>query len=794
MSFFCMGLQNSAKQHVSTTVLIVGGGFSGIGVAVRLLERGMRDFVLLEKSTQLGGTWRDNTYPGCACDVPSVLYQYSFAPNPSWTRVFAEHREIQAYTLDVAERFGVMPHVHLGTELIRATWDEDAARWRVETNKGLIEARYLISAQGPLHEPRVPSLPGLEAFAGITFHSARWRHDVDLSGRRVAVIGTGSSAIQLVPKIQPRVEELVLFQRTAAWVLPKPDFEISRGARAVFDRLPVLQHLLRGAVYGATELLQVAQRNPEAIRHLERLGRHHLQRQVRDPALRAALTPAFTIGCKRLLLSNTFYPALQAPNARVVPRGVVRVTPTGVVDSDGVEHAVDTIVFGTGFHVSDSSMPSRIVGRAGLTLEQRWGSSPEAYLGTAVHGLPNAFFVLGPNVGNGHGSAFTIIEAQARYIAQAIELAQRGAVHSIEVRPGAQRAFNEEVQTALAKTVWNAGGCDSWYLDAAGKNSAIYPWTTIDLRRRLRTFDAHRYELRSRATARPIAPIELKSAVVAVTGGAHGIGLETARHFADRGAIVCIGDLDHDAAKGAAAGLGPRARAFALDVTDRGSFARFVSAIEAEVGPIEVFVNNAGIMPTGRFLEEDDAAHHAAFAVNTFGVSLGMKLVLPAMIERGRGHVVNVASLAGKMPVPWMATYVASKHAVIGLTDAVRSELDGTGVTLTTVMPGAVDTRLSGGIALGGIFAQAPADVAREVVASVSSRRTHVTVPRVLAAAGEVFAMLPHRARAAIFRFFGAERLLAASAVEKRRGYERDARAQAAETKRPVDASVEVQV
>ncbi|MFO0547763.1 MAG: SDR family NAD(P)-dependent oxidoreductase [Polyangiaceae bacterium] len=777
---------------LSTQVLIVGGGFSGIGLAMRLLERGHRDFVVLEKSTRLGGTWRDNTYPGCACDVPSVLYQYSNAPNPRWTRVFAEHHEIQAYTLDVAERFGVMPHVRLATELEHATWDERSHRWRVRTNTGDLEARYLVLAQGPLHEPRVPALPGLSDFQGTVFHSARWRHDVDLSGRRVAVIGTGSSAIQFVPKIQPRVAELVLFQRTAPWVLPKPDFAIPVEYRDLFARVPLAQRALRETFYGLTELLQLAERSPAAMHRLERLGAWHLERQVPDPELRAALTPSFTLGCKRLLLSNTYYPALTAPNVRVVAQGVTRVNANSVVSADGRAHEVDTIIFGTGFHVSDTSMPSRITGRGGVLLDSVWKKSPQAYLGTTVSGLPNAFFMLGPNSGNGHGSAFTIIEAQSNYIARAIELAEREGLTSLEVRGGAQRVWNDSVQAALAKTVWNAGGCKSWYLDETGRNSAIYPWTTIDMRLRMRKFDKADYEVRSaRGARRAIAPIPLGGSVVAITGGAHGIGLETAKRFADAGAVVCIGDLDLAAARRATVGLGPRARAYALDVSKRESFARFVESVERDVGPIEVLVNNAGVMPTGRFLEEEDDAHAAAFGVNTFGVSLGMKLVLPRMIERGRGHVVNIASLAGKMPVPWMATYVASKHAVIGLTDAVRTEIDGTGVTLTTVMPGAVNTRLATGISLRGILAQEPSDVARAVVDSVRTRRTHVTVPSLLALAGEVFPVLPHRARLAIFRLFGAERLLATDAAEARRAYEDDARKQGREPSASTRATVE---
>jgi len=779
----------------TTRVAIVGGGFSGLGVAIRLLEQGIRDFVILEKGKQLGGTWRENTYPGCACDVPSHLYSYSFAPKSDWGRVFAEQPEIQAYLLDVAERYGVMPYVRLETEAQRGDWDESRKRWRIETNRGAVDAQFVVLGQGPLHEPSIPSLPGLDTFAGTAFHSAKWRHDYDLAGRRVAVIGTGSSAIQFVPMIQPKVERLTLFQRTAGWVFPKPDHRIPASEAWALEHVPGLQRAMRGAIYGFTEALQVAQRHPAAMDQLKRIGLWHLERQVRDPELRQALTPRFSPGCKRLLFSNTYYPALQQPNVDVVPHGVTAITERGVVGDDGVERPVDTIIFGTGFHVTDAVVPKQVYGRDGRSLDEVWQRSPRAYLGTTVPGFPNAFSMLGPNLGNGHGSAFTIIEAQARYIVDAIRLAERERIATIEVLASAERTWNEQVQAALSTSVFNAGGCSSWYLDANGRNSTIYPWSTIDLRRRLWRFDRDRYQL---TPAEPVrrrpTPIALSGAVVAITGGARGIGLETARRFADAGAIVCIGDLDGEAAREAATTLGPRARGFELDVSQRPSFARFVSQVEREVGPIDVLVNNAGVMPTGRFLDEPDqpdSAERAAMGVNYFGTSLGMKLVLPLMIARGRGHVVNVASLAGKLEVPWMATYVASKHATVGLTGAVRNEIEGTGVTLTVVMPGAIKTRLAGGIPLDGIYAREPDEVARAIVDSVRSRRTDVVVPRLFAPMVPLYALAPRSLLRRVFRALRPERIIAPDVERARVAYEQALRAQGApsETEPATDES-----
>lgn len=771
-----------SKSH---RIVIAGGGFSGLGVAIRLLKEGIDDFVILEKGAQLGGTWRDNTYPGCACDVPSQLYSFSYAPKSDWSRVFAEQPEIQQYLLDTAEKFGVLPHVELETEVEAARWDEERQRWCVETNRGGYEAEVLVAGFGPLHEPRYPDLPGLEDFAGEVFHSARWRHDVDLTGKKVAVVGTGSSAIQFVPQIQPKVGRLTVFQRTAPWVLPKPDHAIPGMERAMFEHLPGFQKGYRNTIYGALELVQLAQRKPARMERLSLVARAHMKRQIQDPELRARLTPTFSMGCKRLLLSNNWYPAIQAPNVDLVSAGVTAVTERGVVGADGTEVEADVLIFGTGFHATDPPAADVVYGRTGESLAQTWNGTPQAYLGTTVAGFPNLFFMIGPNLGNGHSSAMVLIEAQADYIADALRAMERDRLGSVEVRAKVQASYNATVQEALQGSVWNAGGCASWYLDENGVNSSIYPWTTLDLRRRMARFDMERYQVRARVDAAPArhrarktAPIDLEGAVVAITGAAQGIGRATAERFLEAGAVVCIGDLDRLAAQRAADELGPDAYAFGLDVTQRDSFTRFVETIERQIGPIEVLVNNAGVMPTGAFFSEPDETHNAAMGVNVWGVSLGMKLALPRMRARGRGHVVNVASLAGKTYVPGLATYVASKHAVVGLSSAVRDELHGSGVTLSTVMPGPVRTRLSAGIPLHGAMAIEPDDVARAVVETVSTRKGEVAVPKALGVLSLATAVLPERLVRWARGRLQMDRVLTQSDDDARREYESEVLAQ----------------
>jgi cation diffusion facilitator CzcD-associated flavoprotein CzcO len=478
----------------SFEVVVVGAGFAGVGAAIKLRENGFDDFAVLEKADRLGGTWRDNTYPGCGCDVPSAVYSFSFAPNPDWSNAYAGQPEIQDYLERTAERFGVTQRIHFGTEVREARWSEDEQLWHIDTSRGPYTARALIAGAGPLHEPNLPDVPGIATFEGTVFHSARWNHEHDLRGRRVAVVGTGSSAIQFVPMIQPQVERLYLFQRTAPWVIPKFDRRVSDAEKKLFRRFPATQRALRNAFYYLFEATQVAQRHPRLMQQIQKLALKHLERQVQDPELRASLTPRFTLGCKRILLSNTYYPALQEPNVEVVPHAMREIRAHSVVGADGVEREVDTIIFGTGFHVTDMPIAARVKDAAGRSMADVWQGSPRAYLGTTVAGFPNLFMLIGPNVGNGHTSAIVLIEAQLEYAIGALKAMRERSLASLAVRQEVQQAWNERVQAALAGTVWNSGGCQSYYLDRNGTNSTIYPWTTIDLRRRTARFRLEDYK------------------------------------------------------------------------------------------------------------------------------------------------------------------------------------------------------------------------------------------------------------------------------------------------------------
>jgi cation diffusion facilitator CzcD-associated flavoprotein CzcO len=495
-------VDEQAAAH-TFAVAVIGAGFSGVGAAIALNRDGIDDFVLLEKAGEVGGTWRDNTYPGCACDVPSHLYSFSFAPNPRWSRAYSGQAEIQAYLEDVVRAHDVRRRIRFGSEVTGATWNEAEQRWEIDTTTGRVLARAVISGAGPLHEPRIPDLPGLERFRGTVFHSSRWRHDHDLRGRRVAVVGTGASAIQFVPEIQPDVDRLFVFQRTAPWVLPKMDRPVSRAEQRLFAAMPAVQRAWRAALYGAFELVQLAQRHPRVMRGMQRLGLRHLRQQVRDPGMRRLLTPEFTLGCKRILMSNTWYPAITASNAEVLATGVQEVREHSIVGADGSEREVDTIIFGTGFHVTDPPIADRVRGRDGRSLAEIWQGSPQVYKGTTVSGFPNFFLLIGPNTGNGHTSALVVVEAQLDYIVDGLRsLAARG-LAAADPTPEAQRRWNDEVQDGLQGTVWNAGGCSSYYLDRNGRNSSIYPWSTIDLRRRLARFDIDAY----RTAARRPAPV-----------------------------------------------------------------------------------------------------------------------------------------------------------------------------------------------------------------------------------------------------------------------------------------------
>ncbi len=484
-----------------TGVLVVGTGFAGLGTAVRLRTSGRTDFAVIERGDDVGGTWRDNSYPGCACDVPSHMYSFSFAPNPDWTRAFSAQPEIEAYLQRVARERGVLPHVHFRTELLAARWDGSTSTWTVETSRGTVVADVLVLGTGGLSDPSVPSLPGLDRFTGTTFHSATWDHEHDLTGERVAVVGTGASAIQFVPHVQQRAGRLTLFQRTAPWVMPRRDRAIGPLERRIYRTVPLAQKLSRAGIYAGRESWLVGfALQPSVMRLAERMALKLLEKQVPDPALRARLTPHYRLGCKRVLLSNDYYPALSQPNVDVVTAGIAEVRERSVVDTEGVEHEVDTIIFGTGFRVTDPPVAERVVGKDGRTLADVWAQQGmSAYLGTTVAGFPNLFFLVGPNTGLGHNSIVYMIESQIAYLMDGLAQMDAAGIAAVEPRRELQDAWNDKLQADLQGTVWNSGGCSSWYLDAAGRNTTLWPTFTLPFRRRLSRFDLSEYDVQPAA-------------------------------------------------------------------------------------------------------------------------------------------------------------------------------------------------------------------------------------------------------------------------------------------------------
>jgi cation diffusion facilitator CzcD-associated flavoprotein CzcO len=476
-------------------VAIVGAGFSGLAMSIKLRELGIEDHVVLERGEKVGGTWWFNTYPGCGCDVPSHLYSFSFAPNADWSRTYSMQPEIEAYLQRVADDFGVSDKVRLSTSATGAEWDEEGSRWVVETSTGTVRARVLVSAAGALSDPKMPDIEGLDSFKGHTFHSAQWDHDYDVTGKRVAVIGTGASAIQFVPAIAPKVAQMHVFQRTAPWVMPHSDRPISERERRLYRRLPVLQKLVRGGVYSARELLVLGfVKQPRLMKLVEGLARKHMDRQISDPELRRKVEPDYTIGCKRILPSNHWYPALGRDDVELVTDPIARVTERGVVTESGAEHEVDAIILGTGFNVVDMPVARYVRGRDGRTLHECWGGSPRAYMGTTVPGFPNLFMLLGPNTGLGHSSMVYMIESQVAYIAGALKEMRRRGAGVAEVRREVAERFNEVIDARMKDTVWTTG-CKSWYLDDTGRNGTLWPDWTFAFRRRSNRFDASEYVL-----------------------------------------------------------------------------------------------------------------------------------------------------------------------------------------------------------------------------------------------------------------------------------------------------------
>lgn len=494
----------TATLPAAVHTLVVGAGFAGLAAAAAVLRNDPRaDVLIIERADEVGGTWRDNTYPGCACDVPTSLYSFSFAPSAKWSHTFARQPEIYRYLTSVADTTGLRRHLITGCELLGAAWDEDGQRWRVRTSLGEVSATVLVAATGALSTPKLPDVPGLDRFGGTVFHSATWNHDHDLTGERVAVIGTGASAVQFVPEIAQRTSHVTVFQRTPAWVMPRLDRTLGRLEKTLYRRIPLLQKVVRGLVYTYREVYLAALAHLTWLLPLvELVAKGQLRRQVPDPALRRALTPNFRIGCKRILLTNDWLPTLSRDDVDVVTTALAEVTETGVRDGDGRLHEVDTIIFATGFTPTEPPVAHLLTGVDGTTLAAHWGGSPSAHLGVTVPDFPNLFLMYGPNTNLGHSSIVYMLESQAAYLADALRVMRAEGLTSIAVRPDAERAYNAWIDHALTTTVWNSGGCSSWYLDSRGRNSVMWPTFTFRFRARTKTFDMQNYRTHtSRHTA-----------------------------------------------------------------------------------------------------------------------------------------------------------------------------------------------------------------------------------------------------------------------------------------------------
>jgi cation diffusion facilitator CzcD-associated flavoprotein CzcO len=475
-------------------VAVVGAGFAGLGIAIRLKQEGVEDFVVLERGDEVGGTWRVNHYPGCCCDVPSHVYSYSFELNRKWTRGFAPQWEILEYLKHCTDKYGIRPHIRFGHEMTEARWDDEECRWHVDTARGSFTADVLVNAAGALSSPKDPDIPGLDRFRGKTFHSAQWEHDHDLDGERVAAIGTGASAIQFVPAIQPRVGKLHLFQRTAPWVIPRWDHKITKVEHALL-RIPGVPALVRGALYWMLESRVVGFRNPWLMKIADRVARWHLKRQVGDPELRDKLLPGYVMGCKRILISDDYYPSLTHDNVEVVTDGISEVREHSIVTEDGSEREVDTIIFGTGFSVTKQPIAEHIRGKDGRTLAEHWASTMRAYKGTTVAGFPNFVIMTGPNTGLGHNSMVFMIESQLEYVMGCLRTLRSNGARRFEVREEAVARYNEELDRKMKGTVWTAGQCQSWYLDDTGRNTTLWPSYSWSYRQRTKRFDADAYEI-----------------------------------------------------------------------------------------------------------------------------------------------------------------------------------------------------------------------------------------------------------------------------------------------------------
>ncbi len=493
-------------QQADLEFAIIGTGFAGLGMAIKLQEAGMTDFLLFERATTVGGTWRDNNYPGAACDVPSHLYSFSFAQNPDWSRKYPTQAELYAYLQQIARDYDLHARIRFEHRVEDSVFDPATQLWTIHTNQGAVRARYLISANGVLAEPATPNIPGIDKFQGKIFHSAQWDHDFDLRGKKVACIGTGASAIQFVPEIAPQVENLDVYQRTPPWIIPRADRRITRLEKWLLRRVKPLQWLYRWSIYWHHEARVMGfVIHPWLMKIFQFGALRHMKRQVADPELQAKLTPDYMIGCKRILISNDWYPALCRDNVNLVTSGIQEIREHSIIDSAGIERPADALVLGTGFVVTDNPIAQHIKIKDGPTLAQTWADGEQAYLGTMVAGFPNLFLMTGPNTLLGHTSVVFMIETQVGYIMRALKQMRARGAERLEVRPEVQTRYNDKLQARLRASTWSTG-CKSWYQNKDGKITTLWPGFTFSFWLAVQRFRAADYLMQKNAAANP-APV-----------------------------------------------------------------------------------------------------------------------------------------------------------------------------------------------------------------------------------------------------------------------------------------------
>lgn len=686
-----MNSVSSPDTPAPLTAIIIGTGFAGIGMAVALRKAGIRNFKILEKAHEVGGVWRDNSYPGAACDVPSHLYSFSFAANPNWSRVFASQAEIYAYLRECAKNYQLTPHIQFGAEVQQAEYDAAAALWQVTLRDGSqLQSTLLITATGQLSRPALPNIAGMETFQGRSFHSATWDHSYNLSGKRVAVIGTGASAIQFVPAIADQVAELSVFQRSPAYLKKRPDRAYKEWEKTLFANVPGAMKLHRAFIYLRYEAQALAFTRFKGLMKwaVGRPFQKLLAKEIADVELRAKLTPDYPIGCKRILLSSEYLKTMDKANVHLVTEGIKRVTEQGIETNDGIEHPADVIIYGTGFAATEFLAPMRITGRNGVDLNEAWQKGAQAYLGMSVPNFPNFFMLYGPNTNLGHNSIVYMLESQIAHVLRCYQAMQAKESNTIEVDANRYHTFNKKIQQRLANTVWQ--GCKSWYVDETGHNSTNWPGFTLSYRWLTRFSSLHAYHF----TRSVPDKLEQRPSVL-ISGAANGIGRATARLFAQHGWFVGLGDIDSKGLDALQQELGvDNALAMPLDVTKADDWNAILTRFYQRTGRLDVLVNNAGLLISGNFEANPLARHHALIDVNLTGLLNGCYQSFEYLRQTPKAQVINLSSSSALYGQASLATYSATKFAVRGLTEALNIEWEKYGISVVDIMPLFVQTNM----------------------------------------------------------------------------------------------------